>query len=267
MESIPPSDPGRVIDWSRSAADYAQHRQGYPERLWEWLEAQGVGGAGQRVVDLGTGTGLVARPLAARGARVVGVDIAPGQVAWAQELADQAGLDARFAVASAEATGLESGWAQSVTASQCWLYFRQPAAAEEVRRLLAPGGRLATMHLCWLPREDAIARASEALVLQHNPNWTAGDWSGAVPEVPAWSREQGFRVVAKTVFDVRLPYTREGWRGRFRACRGVGASLDPEAVAAFDAEHDALLSREFGEAFEILHRVDAHVLEPGAWPS
>ncbi len=261
MESIPPSDPGRVIDWSRASEDYARHRQGYPEWLWEWLEDQGVGGAGQRVVDLGTGTGLVARPLAARGARVVGVDVAEGQVAWARRLSDEAGLDARFVVASAESTGLPAGWAQSVTAGQCWLYFRQPEAADEVKRMLAPGGRLATMHLCWLPREDAIARASESLVLEHNPAWAAADWDGGVPEVPAWSRAQGFRVVARTVLDVRVPFTREGWRGRFRACRGVGASLDPRAVADFDAALDALLEREFGDAFEVLHRVDAQVFE------
>jgi len=36
-------------------------------------------------------------------------------------------------------------------------------------------------------------------------------------------------------FDVDVPFSRTGWRGRMRACRGVGAALAPAEVAAFDA--------------------------------
>jgi len=72
-------DGGRAIDWSRTSADYATHRPGPPPRLFEVLAALGIGVPGQRLLDLGTGTGLVAREFARRGAIVSGIDVAPGQ--------------------------------------------------------------------------------------------------------------------------------------------------------------------------------------------
>ena len=78
--------------------------------------------------------------------------------------------------------------------------------------------------------------------------------------MPAWA-EADFELAGMFVYDVRLPFTRASWRGRLRACRGVGARLDDEAVARFDREHAALLERiTDGDEFTILHRIDSHVL-------
>jgi hypothetical protein len=79
--------------------------------------------------------------------------------------------------------------------------------------------------------------------------------------MPKWGAGH-FAVRALFVFDEWIPFTRESWRGRFRACRGVGASLSPEAVEAFDREHATLLEGIAGEEFSILHRIDAHVFTP-----
>jgi hypothetical protein len=64
------------------------------------------------------------------------------------------------------------------------------------------------------------------------------------------------------VFDEHLPFTRDSWRGRFRACRAIGATLTPEQTDAFDREHDALLREIAPEHFTVLHRIDAHILRP-----
>jgi hypothetical protein len=63
-------------------------------------------------------------------------------------------------------------------------------------------------------------------------------------------------------YDEPIPFTRESWRGRMRACRGTGAALDADALAAFDRAHDALLRKAAGDAFPILHRISAHILRP-----
>src|SRR5438270_10783622 len=80
MSATPAIDDGQPIDWSCTSADYAVHRPGPPERLYDLLGTLGVGLRGQRVLDVGTGTGLVARALAARGVSACGIDIAPGQI-------------------------------------------------------------------------------------------------------------------------------------------------------------------------------------------
>lgn len=62
------------------------------------------------------------------------------------------------------------------------------------------------------------------------------------------------------VFDLRVPFTRESWNGRIKACRGIGASLTEEQVQRFEAEHLALLERSAPQTFEILHYAAITVL-------
>ncbi len=52
-----------------------------------------------------------------------------------------------------------------------------------------------------------------------------------------------------------IPFTRESWRGRYRACRGVGASLSVPEIEACDGEHDKLLRRIVPESFTVLHEM------------
>ena len=261
MHAIDPTDPGRAIDWGRTSEDYAKFRPGPPEDLYTVLAALGIGLPGQEILDLGTGTGVHARMFARRGARVSGTDISDGQIETARELARRDGVEVTFRVAPAEANPFANHRFDVVTANQCWLYFDLAQVIPEVRRLLRPTGRLVTSHFSWLPRVDAIAQRTEQLILRFNPQWTAADWDGEVPVRPAWSRRD-FGVRAMVCYDVLVPFTRDSWRGRIRASRGVGATLAPDEVARFDRALDAILREIAPATFTVAHRVDAHVFEP-----
>ena len=54
-------DGGRSIDWSKTSADYARHRPGPPASFYSKLRAFDIGVRDQALLDLGTGTGLLAR--------------------------------------------------------------------------------------------------------------------------------------------------------------------------------------------------------------
>ena len=93
-------DSGTVFDWGRTSDDYAKFRDIYPLAFYEKILERNCGTAGQQVLDIGTGTGVLPRNLYAAGAHWTGSDIAPNQIAQAK--ACSAGMDIAYLVSAAE---------------------------------------------------------------------------------------------------------------------------------------------------------------------
>ncbi|MFP6565603.1 MAG: methyltransferase domain-containing protein [Myxococcota bacterium] len=252
-------DGGRSIDWGRTSPDYEEHRPGPPPSFYEQLERRGVGLSGQSLLDLGTGTGLVAREFSRRGARVAGCDISAEQIVAARLAAQAEGVEVDFREAPAEQLPFEDAIFDVAIAMQCWMYFDLKRVIPELRRVVRSEARIVVSHFSFLPRLDPIARASEALVLEFNPDWSGADWDGTIPlPLPRWAREQ-LEVTDHFVYDEAIPFTRESWRGRMRALRGMGATLGPDEIRRFNERHAELLEESTEESFEILHRIDAYL--------
>jgi SAM-dependent methyltransferase len=248
------------VDFGKTAADYARHRAGFPPALPERLAAMGVLRAGLRALDLGTGTGTLARWLARAGCAVVGLDPAVPMLRQAQALDREEALRIGYVAARAERVPLPDASLDLVTAGQCWHWFDRTRVAAEARRLLRPGGALVIAHYDWVPLPGNVVEATERLVLEHNARWTGAGTTGLYPAWLADVALAGFERLETFSTDVPATYTHEGWRGRIRACAGVGASLAPDAVARFDAALAALLRARFpAESLEVPHRVFAVV--------
>jgi len=245
------------VDFGKTASDYGRYRMGFPDRFFDRAMAAGYVSAGDRLLDLGTGTGTVARGFALRGCQVTGLDPSTSLLAEAARLDAARGVSIRQVVAKAEATGLAAASFEAVTAGQCWHWFDRPKAAAEVRRLLVPGGRLILCYYDWIPLPGNLTAATEALILEHNPGWKLH--AGRAGVHPYWFADLskgGFRDLESFSFDDDALYSHEGWRGRVRACAGVAASLPPAEVEAFDRELAELLARDFPQdPLPVLHRV------------
>src|SRR6266487_2345265 len=76
MVTKPEIDNGKAFDWGKTSPDYAVYRPGYPASFYTMLQAVGIGQPEQDVLDLGTGTGVLARAFAQQWAHVIGMDIA-----------------------------------------------------------------------------------------------------------------------------------------------------------------------------------------------
>lgn len=235
------------VDFGRTAEDYARHRAGFPEELFERLAERGVGRPGQRILDMGSGTGSLARGFARRGARVAALDLSEELLAQARVLAAEQGVEIETICAPAENSGLTAASFDVVAAGQCWHWFDRPRAAAEARRLLVPGGALLICHFDWLPLPGNMVAATEALIERHNPAWSLGGGTGLYPAWLVDAARAGFGGIETFSFDTRVPYSHEAWRGRIRASAGVGGSLAPDAVAAVDRALAALLAAEFPE--------------------
>ena len=247
-------------DFGPTAADYASFRAGFPEALFTRLASYDIGLPGQRIADLGSGTGSLARGFARRGARVSAVDISAEMLSEARALAESEGLEIETRVAPAETTGLAEDAFDAVTAGQCWHWFERPKAAREARRLLRPGGRLAICHFDWIPLAGNMVAATEDLIRQHNPAWDLGGGTGLYPAWLADAAAAGFHEIETFSFDLSVPYSHEAWRGRVRASAGVGGSLAEAAVTCFDRALAVRLARDFPEdPLSVPHRAFAVV--------
>jgi len=101
---------------------------------------------GQRVLDLGTGTGSVAvgaAPLVSPGGEVLGVDLSPEMLALARQRAARLRLtDVSFREGRAEAIPAADGAFDVLVSSLVFMYaIDRAAAARETARVLRPGGR------------------------------------------------------------------------------------------------------------------------------
>lgn len=249
-----------TVNFDNTAREYDAYRTSFPAGLFTRLAALGVGLPGQRVADLGTGTGVLARGFAAAGCAVTGVDIAPEMISQARQADAAAGLDISYRVASAEDTALPADAWDVVCAGQCWHWLDRRRAMAEARRLLADGGAVAICYRDYLVRPGNVCAASEELVLAHNPGWAMAGWTG----IPAgWSCElaaAGFSRIERFSFGITVPFSHEAWRGRMRTCNGVGASLPHASIAAFDADLARLLAGRFPrEPLMVPHEISALV--------
>lgn len=149
--------------WEERAAAYHRFFSPVTARVADaLLDAAGVT-AGTRLVDVGCGPGTVAAAGAARGATVVGIDVANEMV----ELARRSHPGLEFRVGDAHRLPLGDASFDAATGNLVLLHLGRPEeAAGELRRVLVPGGRVALS--VWDAPEhgrlpgmfaDAVARA------------------------------------------------------------------------------------------------------------
>lgn len=253
-------DNGKAFDWGRTSKDYAKYRDIYPSQFYQYILNQDIGLKGQRILDIGTGTGVIPRNLYQYGAQFTGIDISHNQIEQAKILAGNNSMDIEFFVSSAEDLSFSDETFDAVTACQCFTYFDPAVLPGKISRILKAEGKFAILYMAWLPYEDTIAGQSEDLILKYNPKWTGNGETRHNISIPREYKEY-FTIDKEEIFDLHVPFSRETWHGRMKACRGIGASLPDEEIAQFEKEHRKLLNRTAPENFTILHYAAVTILK------
>lgn len=245
-------DQGKPFDWGRTSEDYARFRDIYPSEFYKKILDRGLCKDGQRVLDIGTGTGVIPRNMYRFGARWTGTDISEEQIVQAQRLAKENGMDIDFLCCPTEKLSFESGSFDVITACQCFWYFDHKVTSPLFADMLKDGGRLVILYMAWLPFEDRIAGESEKLVLKYNPDWTGNGETKHPIFIPEEIKEY-FEPVYHEEYDLNVRFSKESWHGRMKACRGVGASLSGNELEAWEKEHRELLDRIAPDEFDVHH--------------
>lgn len=245
-------DNGRGFDWGRTSYDYAKYRDIYPTEFYQKLIDMDLCVDGQKVLDIGTGTGVLPRNLYRCGAEFTGIDISKNQIVQAILLSQKSNMDIKFQCVPAEKIDFPADSFDVVTACQCFTYFNHEELAPKIYKMLKPNGRFVVLYMAWLPFEDLIAGKSEELILKYNPMWTGCKEVRHAISMPEVYKEY-FTLENQEVYDVSVPFNRESWNGRMKSCRGIEASLSEAEVEQFDQEHRKLLEEIAPEEFKILH--------------
>ncbi len=243
-------DGGKKFDWGRTSADYAQFRDIYPEKFYRKITERNLCVKGQKVLDIGTGTGVLPRNMYIYGAEWTAADMSENQIHQAEILS--ADMNINYCVSAAENLDFPDNSFDIVTACQCFWYFDHEKIVPNLYRMLKPDGRIVVLCMEWLPCDDEIAGASEKLVLKYNPSWSGAGAVAHEIEIPECYNEKFIKEYHEEYF-LDVYFTRKSWNGRMKSCRGTGASLSDNELSEWEKEHISLLERIAPEEFYIKH--------------
>lgn len=142
----------QAMSFGVAATDYDRYRPRYPDDALRWA-LDGLG-TPARVVDLGAGTGILARGVLALGHEVVPVEPDPGMRAQL----DAATPGVTAVAGSAESAPLPDRSADAVLVGQAYHWFDRERAHVEIARILRPGGTFAPI---WNVRDDRVEWVAE----------------------------------------------------------------------------------------------------------
>lgn len=243
-------DKGKAFDWGRTSDDYAKYRDIYPKEFFEKIIRHNLCVKGQKVLDLGTGTGVIPRNMYSYGAKWTGVDISEEQIIQAKILSKNMEID--YHVLPVEHIDFSNNYFDVITACQCFWYFKHELIMPKLYNILKPNGSILVLYMAWLPFEDKIAGASENLVLKYSPEWSGAGETIHPIFIPDCYNDK-FNLIYHEEYPVKIRFSRESWNGRMKACRGIGASLSPEQISKWEQEHIKMLNETAPEEFDILH--------------
>jgi SAM-dependent methyltransferase len=196
--------PLAAAGFGSAAEAYELGRPDYPPDAIAWLVEELRIGCGSRVIDLGAGTGKLARLLLPTGARLIAVE----PVRAMREKLLQLLPNVSVLGAVAESLPLVSSWADAVVAGQAFHWFSNATALREIHRVLKPDGRLG---LIWNFRDEASPWVAELNRLMDRleyqvPSYRTGLWREVFAENQLFSplHQRNFRHTQSGDLDTML---------------------------------------------------------------
>jgi SAM-dependent methyltransferase len=210
---------------------------------------------GVRVLDVGSGTGVVALTAARLGARVTGVDLTPELVAHARRNAALMQLDVSFNEGDVEALDFGDATFDVVVSQFGHMFAPRPAVAiKEMLRVLKPGGTIAFS--TWPP--EHLVGQMFTMLGQYGPPAPAGvsppaewgDMNVVKERLGANVKELRFARDAMLVQILSVPHHRALMEANIGPMSRLVAKLeasDPAKLAAMRSDFEERVSHYFDD--------------------
>jgi SAM-dependent methyltransferase len=167
---------GKVFD--EVAAEYDRHRPAYPGELVDRACRVAGTGSGDRVLEVGCGSGQLTRALLARGLRVTALEPGQNLMALARRNTEGAGA-VEFVNARFEDAPLPRGHFQAVFSASAFHWIDPEVSWQKAADVLVPGGTLALLQYCGLeeprtkPDQEALLAALGDIAPEIAAHWPA----------------------------------------------------------------------------------------------
>jgi ubiquinone/menaquinone biosynthesis C-methylase UbiE len=211
---------GKVFD--EIAVEYDRRRPAYPDELIDQAcQVAGIG-SGDRVLEVGCGSGQLTRGLAARGLHVTALEPGKNLIALARQNLEGAG-EVDFANAQFEEALLPRGQFRAVFSASAFHWVDPEVSWQKAADVLVPGGTLALVQYFGLeeprskPDQEAVLAAMSRIAPDIAANWPAyrdldatlagmEQRRGNVSEVWAWlgSSDLGQEYAGRLFGDVQV---------------------------------------------------------------
>ncbi|GAA1596387.1 class I SAM-dependent methyltransferase [Kribbella karoonensis] len=193
---------------------YDRARPTYPDALIEAVVAKGPGPA---VLDVGCGTGILARQLDAAGCQVLGVEVDERMAAHARTT----GVEVE--VSAFESWDPRGRTYDALVAGMTWHWIDPVAGAAKAAEVLRPGGTFAVFWYVLQPPSD-LGEAFAAVNRDVLPDYPAASRAAASPlgayehflDRTAESLGTAFTAVERPTFPWSRTYTRDEWLDQLR---------------------------------------------------
>ena len=218
--------------FDQEAERYDRTRPTYPDALID--ELLGPEPARLAVLDVGCGTGIASRQMVARGAKVLGVELAPRMA----EIARSHGVDVEL--------GAFEDWDPAgrtfdrVTSAQAWHWLDLPVASSKAASVLRPGGRLCLFWNAGCPSDDladaleevyagAVPPGGHRVFRGYAGNRSTDVRTGLGAEIDAVSAVADFGGPTMKWFPWTRAYERDEWLDQLLS-RSDHTALEPEVL-------------------------------------
>ncbi len=202
MQNGPNVDPGEIAKFDMAAprwwdpdGDFRPLHDLNPARL-DYIEAR-AGLAGREVLDVGCGGGLLSEGMARRGARVIGIDLAPEALAVARLHALESGVAVDYRQETVESLAVARPASfDLVTCLEMLEHVPDPAAIlQSLARLVRPGGHVVCSTINRNAKSFALAIVGAEYLLRLLPMGTHHYGRLIRPsELSRWAREAGLEL-------------------------------------------------------------------------
>jgi SAM-dependent methyltransferase len=220
------TDPTRRF--TRRVDNYVKYRPSYPRAVLDLLESQCGLTSDSVVADVGSGTGILSELLLENGNRVLGVEPNTEMRETGERMLERYPLFASVA-GTAEATTLDDGSVDFVTAGQAFHWFEVERTRAEFRRILRPGGWVV---LIWNSRRrdtTSFLVAYERLLRKHGTDYEQVEHGrSAAGMVGDFFRPRGYDT---ETFDNAQTFDLDGLKGRLLSSSYVPGPGEPGSEA------------------------------------